>query len=367
MQGPIAVFSDLHFGDMDALLGVRGDPKHDAAALRRIESLRQWLGARAPLGAMVLLGDIWDLWQSSFQDARREGTPALHALTGVPCERIIYLPGNHDHHLLVQHQLLDQIVAMNDDDRDFGPLAITQRDYTQSYLAPLFAPEARDRLLVTYPDYMMEYAGRRLVFHHGHHTTILREGRGIFSFVPRIILHRLEGVPMAQITRSDVELASQIFFEMMYAVSQGARTRQRLNSAWDRYLNLTRRFGGGWRGLLRRLRLISSESIRGTSAFDVYSFRHPVERMLQLAAAEHDGDYPCDIYIFGHTHRAGVVTHEETLVGDVVVVNSGGWLYEPTKDNRQNEGTFLLIEPSQLGLYFQAPDGTITLRAALPL
>ncbi|HBY96198.1 MAG TPA: hypothetical protein DEP84_19965 [Chloroflexi bacterium] len=364
MIGPIAVLSDLHFGEPFALL--RGTGEQAAAGRARVDALCDWLAARGPLKALILLGDLWDLWFASFAMAREEGDYALQQLGALPAERLVYLPGNHDHHLLLQHQLLEQITTLRDD-RAVEVLAHTQRDYTDSFLAPLFPAPAREGLLVTYPDYAIEYAGRRFVFHHGHHTSIVREGRGIFALPTRFILQRLEGIGVQEMTRSDLELAATVFFEMLYAASFSPKTRVRMNQAWGHWLTWSARWSRLWGGLLRRLRLISTEAVRGTSAFDVEFFQDAVKRTLDLAAAEYGGSYPCDVYVFGHTHRAGIVTAEDAGHGAVTVVNSGCWLHEPRKDNRQNEGTFLLIDPQQVGLYFQAPDLTITLQKSLRL
>lgn len=364
MVGPIAVLSDLHFGEPFALLRTVGE--RAAVGRARVDALCDWLAAHGPLSALILLGDLWDLWFSSFATAREEGEYALQQLGGLPIERVVYLPGNHDHHLLLQHQLLQQITALRDD-RAVEVLAHTQRDYPDSFLAPLFPLPARERLLVTYPDYAINYTGRRFVFHHGHHTAILREGRPIFALPTRFILHRLEGIGIQDMTRSDLELAATVFFEMLYAASFSPRARVRMNQAWGHWLTWSARWSRLWGGLLRRLRLISSEAVRGTSAFDVEFFREAVQRTLELAANEHGGHYPCDVYVFGHTHRAGIVTAPDGARSGVTVINTGCWLHEPRKDNRRNEGTFLLIDPEQIGLYFQAPDLTITLQKAVPL
>lgn len=364
MTGPIAVLSDLHFGEPLALLRGRGGRGTTGRA--RVDALCDWLAARGPLQALILLGDLWDLWFAPFATAREEGDYALQQLGSLPAERIVYLPGNHDHHLLLQHQLLEQIRSLRDD-RAVEVLAHTQRSYTDSFLTPLFPAPARDRLLVTYPDYTVDYTGCRFVFHHGHHTSIVREGRGIFGVPPRFILQRLEGIGIQEMTRSDLELAATVFFEMLYAASFSPKTRVRFNQAWGQWLTWSARWSRLWGGLLRRLRLISSEAVRGTSAFDVEFFRDAVKRTLDLAAKEHGGHYPCDVYVFGHTHRAGIVTAGDGTQGGVTVVNTGCWLHEPRKDNRQNEGTFLLIDPEQVGLYFQASDLTITPQKTVPL
>ena len=106
--------------------------------------------------------------------------------------------------------------------------------------------------------------------------------------------------------------------------------------------------------------------MRGTSAFDVENVRHAVLRTLQLAAKEHGDHYPCDIFVFGHTHRAGITT-VQTPNGPVTAVNAGCWLRETGKNNRQNEGTFVFIDSECISIYFQAPDLTIVRQQEIEL
>jgi UDP-2,3-diacylglucosamine pyrophosphatase LpxH len=352
----ILVISDTHFGEEDALLRVRGEA--DAAARARVDALVEWLAAQGPLKEIVLLGDIWELWTATFAEARVASDYFLSRLATLDFGQMLFLPGNHDHHLLVQHQVLEQILAMRDD-RDLEVPAHVQRRFDDSYLARLLPLAARERFTVTYPDHLASVGGRYVVFHHGHHTAILQGNRNVFSPGPLFIMQRLEEIGLHEVTRSDLELAGTILFELMYAFSLGERTRAKMNRLWERFLTLKRRAGVAWAFLLRIVQRRVSESSRGTPAQEVGSFASAAERMLALAEQEVGEPVPCEAYIFGHTHRAGIVPVQGEQGRRFVLANAGTWLHEPAKGNAASEGTFLLLDPDQIALYRQSEDLSI--------
>jgi UDP-2,3-diacylglucosamine pyrophosphatase LpxH len=351
----ILVISDTHFGEPDAMLQA-GD-NGTVAARARIEGLMDWLASQGRFREIVLIGDIWELWTATFAEARADSAYFLSCLASLDFDEMIFLPGNHDHHLLVQHQLVEQILAMRDD-RDLEVPANTQRRYTDSHLANLLPPEARARFVVSYPDHFSVLGGRHVIFHHGHQMVLLRGGRSIFASVPLFILQRVEEIGLHDITRSDLELGGTIFFELMYAASRGSRTRTKMNQTWERFLALKTRTSNLVSILLRPIQYWISTVARGTPEQDVQSYGAAVSRILALAEEEHGQPLPCDAYVFGHTHRAGIANHVEE--GRTrLIVNAGTWLHEPSKANAASEGTFLILDTEHIALYRQGDDLSI--------
>lgn len=347
----IVVISDIHFGEGDALLRVRDE--RDVEGRARVDGLIEWLDAQGHFQEIVLLGDIWELWTGTFDEAVGESAHFLARLAELDAERILFVPGNHDHHLLVQHQMVEQILAMRDD-RALEVPAQTQRRFEDSHLARLLPPAARDRFIVTYPDHFATVGNKKVVFHHGHHTAILHRGRDVFSSGPLFILQRMEEIGLHEVTRSDLELAVTIVFEWLYTASLGQRTRAKMNALWDRFLTLRTRLSTISAAILYPIQRQVSQHARGTVAQEVGSYAAAVNRILALAQEEHGQPLLCDAYIFGHTHRAGIARTPEAP--HRLLANSGTWLYEPTKQNRASEGTFLLLDPEHVVLYRQGAD-----------
>lgn len=350
----ILVISDLHFGESDALLAVDGEG-NDSEGKARVDGLIEWLAYQGTFKQLVLLGDVWELWTASLTEAFTASQYFFSRLPDLEVEEIIYLPGNHDHHLLVQHQLMEQIMAMRDD-RYIEVPARTQRVFRDSHLAQLLPAEIRSRFSVAYPDHFAEVGTKHVIFHHGHHTAALHTGRDIFGSAVLFFMQRLEEIGLRDMTRSDLELAGTIFFELMYAVSYGRRTRQKMNDTWERWLTFQRRFSKFGGLLLAPLRLLTFQRDRGTPTQDVTGYKDAVAHMLQLAGEEHDRPVPCDAFVFGHTHRAGIARSTTPTGTQRLIANSGTWLYEPSKMNRSNEATFLIIDPDYMVLYRQADD-----------
>lgn len=352
----ILVISDTHFGEKEALLRVGDDG--GVAGRARVDGLIEWLAEQGPFKEIVLLGDIWELWTATLAEAREDAGYFLERLASLDFGQLFFLPGNHDHHLLIQHQMMEQIFAMRDD-RDLEVPAHIQRRYTDSHLARMFPLAARDRFIVTYPDHLASVGGRYVVFHHGHHAAIMHQKPNVFAPGPLFIIQRLEEIGLHEVTRSDLELAGTILFELMYAFSLGERTRAKMNHLWERFLTLKRRVGIVSAFLLRIIQRRVNEVARGTAEQEVRSYSYAAERMLELGEQEHGEPIPCDAYIFGHTHRAGIVNVVAAKGRRFVLANAGTWLHEPAKRNAASEGTFLLLDPQHICLYRQGDDLSI--------
>lgn len=350
----IFVISDLHFGESDALLRVE-ESTEESEGRARVDGLVEWLAYQGTFRQIVLLGDVWELWTSSLTEAFKASQYFFSRLSDIDVEEIIYLPGNHDHHLLVQHQLVEQIMAMRDD-RYLEVPARTQRVFEDSHIARILPEPLRERFTVAYPDHFASVGGKQIVFHHGHHSAALHQRRDIFGAALLFFLQRLEEIGLRDLARSDLELAGTIFFELMYAASYGRRTRQKMNDTWERWLAFQRRFSKLAGFLLAPIRVLTFQRDRGTPTQDVTGYHDAVAQLLKLAEEEHHREIVCDAFVFGHTHRAGIARHTTDGGGTRILANAGTWLYEPAKMNRSNEATFLIIDPDNLVLYRQGSD-----------
>jgi UDP-2,3-diacylglucosamine pyrophosphatase LpxH len=83
------VISDTHLGDrLSTVDGKTG------------EILRSAVAELGELDQVILLGDIFDFWQSPVEDSLERGREAISGLfTLENVKRIVYVPGNHDHHV----------------------------------------------------------------------------------------------------------------------------------------------------------------------------------------------------------------------------------------------------------------------------
>lgn len=349
---PVVVISDTHFGEPLASLGASGcDDARRAHALDMLDRLIDALVALGPLDEIVLLGDIWEMWSASFTIARRESEPFLERLSHLSVDRITYVPGNHDYHLLVQHIEGEQVAYLR---RGETPPRRYRAHhlYPDSFLCGLLPPALQGGFTVQYPDYTRFVGGRRVVFHHGHHLATLRGG-DLFASFPMFILKRLEGVGIQTLTREELERGVSMFYEMMYAASLGDRTSTRLSKWWARVQTWKRWWLWTVLGRVReRLRRSSSVNERGTPVMDVGRFREATRWLMRLMSAEDPQFTPPDILVFGHTHRSGIT--QVPLDGKaepVTLVNAGCWYIEPHKRNTDHVNTLVVLDGSHLGVY----------------
>ena len=367
-QKPVVVISDTHFGEPQATLGsVSSDPSHRRESARRLDVLIDSLAALGPLDEIVLLGDIWEMWGTSFRLSQQDAAMFIERLCALPAERLVYLPGNHDYHLLVQHVEFEQMMRLSRGE----PLPSRYRPqhvFTDSFLRGVLPPGAGEHFIVKYPDHRRVIAGRHVVFHHGHHLATLRGG-DLFAAFPMFILKRLEGVGMPTLTREELERGVSIFYEMVYAGSLGDRMAPRLQEYWAHIQTWKRWWLWSLLGWMRaRLRQASSLRDRGTPYMDVERFREAARWLMRLMAAEAgESFFPPDIYVFGHTHRSGLTAvpldNERRMLH---LVNSGCWLVEPHKRNTDHVNTLVIINGDHVGVYKLTQDG-LRLREAVQL
>ncbi len=359
-EKPVVVISDTHFGETLSTLGATShDETRRAPALDTLALLAHALEELGPIEELVLLGDIWEMWGCSFATARREAAPFLDLMGRLPVERITYVPGNHDYHLLVQHIEGQQAEYLRRGDTPPRRYR-AQHIYTDSFLAGLLPPSVRDRFVVKYPDHTRLIAGQRVLFHHGHHLATLKGG-DLFASFPMFILKRLEGVGVQTLTREELERGVSIFYEMAYAASLGDRTSDRLQRWWDRFQTWKRWWLWTMLGRMRSaLRASSSIQERGTPQVDIQRFQEATRWLLRMIAAETDAPFlPPDVLVFGHTHRSGIASVPLDTGGTVQLVNAGCWLVEPHKRNTDHVNTLAILDATHVAVYKLSGGGLV--------
>ena len=184
--------SDLHLGEEDSLLTDPADFSRPSNALRALAECLSSLLARNEPGApkpwLILNGDILDLALCPEQQTLATFEQFLRAVMpagGELFEEIVYIPGNHDHH--VWSAARDTQYAQYLERLDPGTPPQAPWDTTKAMMdlrgkdrlvnAPLTAvarriPRLRERrfeILTAYPNFGLNGGGgRAVVFHHGH-------------------------------------------------------------------------------------------------------------------------------------------------------------------------------------------------------
>jgi len=99
----VLALSDLHLGEPEGLLYNGGANIIDTAVTKIVELARGGNGLEDGIEELILVGDIADLSEATENEAYTNTRVFLTALLGkVKVDKIIYIPGNHDHHLWVE-------------------------------------------------------------------------------------------------------------------------------------------------------------------------------------------------------------------------------------------------------------------------
>ncbi len=415
--------SDLHFGYWGSVLTAADgrevapeavSPVLEAlvACIKRI--LRSHEGDGKP--ELVLAGDVLELALQKTNIAATVFAQFLERLydgDDLPLDRrIVYLPGNHDHHLweLAREQqytgYLDEETTtlpfrnapwhathlfpwrpeLEVPDRDVGNLLLD----TVAKKVPGLTGERAVRFLSMYPNFGLVGAGGAActVVHHGHFS------ESIYYLMTELqrILAPNEGAPR-EIWDVEVENFAWIDFMwgtlgrsgrvgesvgFIYEMLQSAAGQRRLacRLAW----NIPAHFGRPWwlrpveipllyvalRWLMRRFSGLERE-IPGTlsadswARLDTYIGRY-VEGQLVRERARLGEDMPAHVnFVFGHTHKPFEAPRViDGIARSVHIYNTGGWVVDSIAAAPQTGGAIVVIDAdgnaASVRMYNEADD-----------
>jgi predicted phosphodiesterase len=307
--GRVVVLSDLHFGD-------------DAAMLAREDVVESLLGELRGLGdidLLVLLGDVWDMWRTGMAVALERGAFFFRTLSAWEGPRdTVLLAGNHDYH----------VWAYCEEGRKRRELGWEETEELSLVLAG--EPSGGERICMVeehpfslhYPLLSLEVGGRTVLLMHGHHLDFF--SRSFWwaktAWLARWILGRSRGIAV-----SDLDRLNKPFFELL---TNTAHVPELVS--WEyRFYSVLHFFA----------RLLRFESKGGGSPRRYTSVEDNTKEAADLLGDLLPGYIP-DVFIFGHTHRAGF---GRAQVGwrEVPMANTGCWL---DGDGDDTGGTYLVID-----------------------
>lgn len=383
-----AIVSDLHLGAWQL---------NDL--LRYPEFIRRFADEMAGVDQIVLLGDIFELRFQRLEDALLTAQPCLDAVgkalrsnrgAGRPTPRVVYVPGNHDHHLALQLMEREQEAAIERGDAEAyhfdGRLRAPADAFVMRQLRRMLGPEIEIELAYSYV--RLETVNGPLLAMHGHYLDLhlpTPTERLLALVQQALTAYRLDALPPG------FELYEAVLRpqnELLYWIAQSPAGAEVQSELWRRLRGDSRQMR---RGLLARLRRMATRrALRAAEALAGAAAHQLTQRILKgdvtlispargtdvddsihafmesLAALQDDlfraegWSVPPAYAVFGHTHRPGPlpevddpVRWQPTWAGrEVQVFNCGSWLYDI-----ERALTAEYHETRWPGTYVLVPDG----------
>lgn len=410
--------SDLHLGEEDSLLtrvnpeNGEADPTGKSPVLQELATCLNHLIARnedqESKPTLILLGDILELALTTDNIAAMAFERFLELFMAPDYElfeKIIYIPGNHDHHLwesaretqyvmnyLAQTKPKDSLkvpwhttnIFMEDDPHpvpSFFLNALMQR-----------FPHLRNRAIHTvYPNFGLRQGNRGVLFHHGHFVESIYQ---LMTTLKNLLFPELER-RYRKVWDLEAENFAWIDFfwsalgrsgewgrevETIYEKMQSEEQFRRLIHTLAE--SLAKQYGvTGWsdwidsritemiiNGLVNRLvkternladQPLSQEAAEGLS----YYVNFPLHTQIDEECTKRGWYFPREVtFVFGHTHKPFEEVKEfQAYLGEgVPVYNTGGWVVETVEPAYLHGGAVVLLngdlDCASLRLYNEADD-----------
>lgn len=300
----LVVISDTHFGDMYQQLT---NPMLLNALVHNLKGLGY-------IDELVLLGDVFDFWKAPIKDAVEQSKEFLAAILSLDnLGKVIYLPGNHDHHVFRMYY--DDLVKQKLEEGDLEPPELVMPVTAGCPLIDAVKPDDADvPLYMVYPTYEVKVGEKSVLLTHGH----------LLGFFERSLWHprstRFASLVVSKNERLSLE-DMENFISPIYEMTALSAMVPGVIDGRYRVYRMMNRVG-------RAL------GFQGTERESAYR-----NRTLENSAAEVEAllDHFCvevpDYFVFGHTHQPGQLI---LPVSGTTAINTGCWLSEEIAEGPTN-------------------------------
>ena len=290
----IVVVSDTHLGF----------PVEEIMERRMVEVLCDELSGMGQIDELILLGDVFDFWQATVEEALERGRDMMTALfTMDNIRRMIYIPGNHDHHAFQLYHDEEKSHRLRKGSIDPPELSVPMTNDCP-IMEALRPSGARVPLYMAYPLHQVIVQGKQVLLTHGQMLGFFE--RSIWSPKNSMVRALFLGKEKS-LSLEDMERFVAPYYEM---------------------LTLSAAVPGVLEGRYRVYRWISASArilgVTGESRESLYRDTTIEENAAEVEALlDHFCEETPDYFVFGHTHLPGRMT---LPVSGVEAINTGCWL-----------------------------------------
>ncbi|EHQ05563.1 hypothetical protein Lepil_0862 [Leptonema illini DSM 21528] len=383
--------SDLHFGAGSSLFTSMKPPTQDEktgrlTARRGSRILRQFARSLRLLAkkhsrpgkrpTLVLNGDILELALADLDDALTVFEDFLVALfpkgeTPLFDTEILYLPGNHDHHMWELSREEEYIRRRKKNAPPFHTVSADRADGLRSPLLEETLRRVRSdlKVRVSYPNLALSADERTVVIHHGHFTERIyyqiSQMRNLI-FPGRTAPQTLEEIESENFAWIDFFWSTlgrsgpagkdlELIYNKLHDPTQTEKMLHRFAiqvSAKNHPPSLWDTIRGTFVYIVIRAatrRILDTEIHQGKEPLNESS-RKLMQWYLSVPVKHQIGDVKRLGFLFGHTHKPFSENVSLEDGASVDVYNSGGWVVE-TPDVIESHGGNLLLLDEKLACY----------------
>jgi predicted phosphodiesterase len=345
-MGNYIIMSDLHLGEEECSFVEKNHAKKLAEELKSIGNIDE----------IILLGDIMDLALSPIQDVTDQFKKFLSAIADIS-KKIVYIPGNHDHHIWTLHIERNYIERMSEGEIFYRP-AYTDIEFAGklSFISGYLLDGYKDKLIVKYPTHEinLKVGGKtkRCLLHHGHQ---------IYGIGVRLLSleEALKDIKESLVRMEELELQNIGVYELFwFYLELSSRLRDQIEKNWENYGAF-----GAFSVILREM--VDSSLLSGALGFGniaIDSLRKPKDRggtidqaltaIIQYLDVRNGSSKSVDCLIYGHSHVPQIKKRSDIKgKGDFpqIIANSGSWLREKGKPDRISD-TYILLNENEVKL-----------------
>jgi len=291
----LVVISDTHFGDPNELL------VHPKA----IQDMTDAIAEMGTVDELVLLGDVFDLWQAPLHEAIARGRDCMAALFSLDnVKRMVYMVGNHDHHIFRMWYEEEVGRRLRAGDLEQPELAIPLTSDCPA-MAPLKLEGTKVPLYMTYPMYQVQVKDKVVLLTHGHLLGFFERslwGPKKHSRLRSLMLNKSDKLDL-----DDMERFMSPYYEMtalgtcVPGVAEGRYWVYRMVSRTSKMVGVS----SHTRTSLYRGNTIEENAVE-------------IEALLNHFCPEMP-----DYFVYGHTHRSGRLV---LPLSNTIAINSGCWI-----------------------------------------
>ncbi len=329
----IVVLSDLHFG-----IGKKASLENKTTSDKFTRELKNH---NEDVEKIILLGDVFDFWQARPNKAIESSISFFKAISELNTD-IIYVVGNHDHHLV----MMDHEARFIENLRETGTIQEMEFSHNivnlENFLNKICPTSS---ISIKYPYHMENISGKGFVFWHGHHLDFFQTlipklmTSKIKKFFQTLISKMIGRVPYYPDDEREFETIMSHTYENLYQSAFVGEYAAIENGLWS----IPKTAGAFWGGVCKTLRYTSVE--------------RQYKSILNFVRKYHTED-PISCFVYGDTHKADIYQKNKN---QLLAVNSGCWIREPNREAwgnpEEKPNTYITIDDKIIIKQFDPESG----------